>query len=101
MNVVGDGRCRRKGPLRKLDCSPKYGSAKNYKSKAIVRCRQRNPLRKVNESKIGYTVKLHYECRRKRSVSAEKVLCENLTAPQILMLLKSDLNQYLTLILIL
>ena len=100
MKVVGDG-VGGKGPLRKLDCSTKYGSAKNSKSKAIVRCRQRNPLNKVNESKIGYTVKLHYEGRRKRSVSAEKVLCEELTAPKTLMLLKSNLNQYLTLILIL
>ena len=54
-------------PLRKLDCLPKFGSAKkNSKSKAKARCWQSNPLSKVNESKIGYTVKLQYEGRRKR-----------------------------------
>ena len=53
-------------PLRKLDCLAKFGSAKNSKSKAKVRCWQSNPLSKVNESKIGYTVKLQYEGRRKR-----------------------------------
>ena len=53
-------------PMRKLDCLPKFGSAKNSKSKAKVRCWQSNPMSKVNESKIGYTVKLQYESCRKR-----------------------------------
>ena len=64
-------------PLRKLDCLPKFGSAKTPNQRSKVRCWQSNPLSKVHESKIGYTVKLQYEGRRKRC--RRKNLCENLT----------------------
>ena len=53
-------------PLRTLTVSQNSALLKTPNQRSKVRCWQSNPLSKVHESKIGYTVKLQYEGRRKR-----------------------------------
>ena len=60
-------RCRRKDPLRKLDCLPKiwlYYKIQIQGRKCVVG--KVYPLSKLHESKIGYSEKLQYEGCRKR-----------------------------------